>query len=84
LARLERKHQKLLNQGLSQEEADAVLKQRRLHQQEGKSLEDLLNELLPTNRAHRLHVITYLVLIPRQAYKPFKPAAVFCFKGFST
>jgi hypothetical protein len=62
LARLERKHQKLLNQGLSQEEADTVLKQSRLQQQEGKSLEDFLNEPLPANPAHRLRVITSLVL----------------------
>lgn len=71
LARLERKHQKLLNQGLSQEEADSLLKQTRLQKQEGKSLEDLLNEPLPTNPAHRLRVIISLVLILRKAYKSY-------------
>lgn len=59
LVRLERKHQKLLNQGYSQEAADAILKQRKPQHQEGKSLEDLLNEPLPANPAHRLEVINY-------------------------
>jgi hypothetical protein len=57
--RLERKYQKLLNQGLTREAADAMLKQKKLQQQEGKSLEDLLNEPLPANPAHRLEVIDH-------------------------
>jgi arginine-tRNA-protein transferase len=57
LVRLERKHQKLMSQGYSQEAADAMLKQRKPQQPEGKSLEDCLNEPLPTNHAHRLEVI---------------------------
>jgi hypothetical protein len=65
LARLERKHQKLLKQGLSQEEADSRLKQSRPQQQEGKSLEEWLNEPLPANPAHRLRVITCCVLFLR-------------------
>jgi arginine-tRNA-protein transferase len=59
LIRLERKYQKLLNQGLTQEAADAILNQRKSQQQEGKSLEDLLNEPLPPNPAHRLEVIDH-------------------------
>jgi arginine-tRNA-protein transferase len=59
LIRLERKYQKLLNRGLTQEAADAMLKQRKPQQQEGKSLEDLLNEPLPPNPAHRLEVIDH-------------------------
>ena len=56
LIRLERKYQKLLNRGLTHEAADAMLKQQKPQQQEGKSLEDLLNEPLPANPAHRLEV----------------------------
>jgi arginine-tRNA-protein transferase len=59
LVRLERKHQKLLNQGYDEEAADAMLKQRKPQRQEGKSLEDLLNEPLPPNPAHTLEVIDH-------------------------
>jgi len=54
LIRLERKYQKLLKRGLTHEAADAMLKQKKPQQQEGKSLEDLLNEPLPANPDHRL------------------------------
>jgi hypothetical protein len=71
LIRLERKHKKLLNRGLTHEAADVVLKQRKSQQQEGKSLEDLLNEPLPANPAHRLEVVDYkLDSEPEGVYKP--------------
>ncbi|PNF20433.1 Arginyl-tRNA--protein transferase 1 [Cryptotermes secundus] len=64
LVRLERKRQKILNQGYNQEAADAMLKQRGPQQQEGKSLENLLNEQLPANPAHRLELVLLKVGTP--------------------
>ncbi|PSN51200.1 Arginyl-tRNA--protein transferase 1 [Blattella germanica] len=55
LLRQERKHQKLLKQGYSETEAEEMMKQGK-QQPENKSLEDLLNEPLPANRAHRLEI----------------------------
>ncbi|XP_069668756.1 arginyl-tRNA--protein transferase 1 isoform X2 [Periplaneta americana] len=64
LVRLERKHQKLVNQGYSKDEADAMLKQKKQPQQEGRILEDLISEPLPANPAHRLELVLLKVGSP--------------------
>ncbi|KAJ9577113.1 hypothetical protein L9F63_006321, partial [Diploptera punctata] len=55
LIRLERKHQKLLKQGYSETEIDSMMKKGK-QQQEGKTIDDILNEPLPANPAHRLEI----------------------------
>ncbi|XP_049800670.1 arginyl-tRNA--protein transferase 1 isoform X3 [Schistocerca nitens] len=54
LMRLERKQEKLMKKGFSKEEAERMLKEKKQPPPQGKSLEELLNEPLPEDPAHRL------------------------------
>ncbi|XP_066992523.2 arginyl-tRNA--protein transferase 1 isoform X2 [Anabrus simplex] len=57
LMRLERKKQKLVRQGYSEQEVEQMLLDSKKPPPQGKTLEDFLNESLPDEPAHRLELM---------------------------
>ncbi|CAH0775865.1 unnamed protein product [Bemisia tabaci] len=54
--RRERKKQKLISQGMTPEEAEALMKENRLKKSQPKGVEDFVNAPMPENPAHRLEI----------------------------
>ncbi|XP_049800668.1 arginyl-tRNA--protein transferase 1 isoform X1 [Schistocerca nitens] len=69
LMRLERKQEKLMKKGFSKEEAERMLKEKKQPPPQGKSLEELLNEPLPEDPAHRLEVRLVRSTPPSREYE---------------